>query len=57
MLWDTHMHTYFSSDSEAGIQEMIEAAITAGIDGVCFTDHMDVDYPYEVPQGFCYVLY
>ena len=54
MLWDTHMHTYFSSDSEAGIQEMIEAAITAGIDGVCFTDHMDVDYPYEVPQGFCF---
>ncbi len=56
MLWDTHMHTYFSSDSEAGIHEMIKAAKDAGLAGICFTDHMDIDYPCDKPQAFFFSL-
>lgn len=42
MLWDTHMHTHFSVDSEADSLEMIHASIRAGVDGICFTDHLDL---------------
>ncbi|MCI8682999.1 MAG: histidinol-phosphatase HisJ family protein [Lachnospiraceae bacterium] len=44
MLWDTHMHTHFSTDSQAKPEEMIQASIRAGVDGICFTDHLDLDY-------------
>ena len=44
MLWDTHMHTHFSGDSEADTYEMVRASIDAGVDGICFTDHLDMDY-------------
>ena len=44
MLWDTHMHCYFSGDSESSPQDMIESAIQKGLSGICFTDHQDVDY-------------
>lgn len=45
MLWDMHMHTYFSGDSEAAPESMITAAKNKGLSGLCFTDHMDIDYP------------
>lgn len=45
MLHDTHMHTHHSGDSEAEIEEMIKAAISKGLAGICFTDHFDYDYP------------
>lgn len=44
---DFHMHTAFSSDSEAPVEKMLDAAIRKGMDTVCITDHMDVDYPAE----------
>ena len=44
MLWDTHMHTHFSTDSQADACEMICSAMGAGVDGICFTDHLDIDY-------------
>ena len=44
MLWDTHMHSHFSTDSQADTRKMIQASRTAGVDGICFTDHLDVDY-------------
>lgn len=47
MLWDTHMHCYFSGDSESSPRSMIESAITKGLSGICFTDHQDVDYRKE----------
>lgn len=46
-LWDTHMHCYFSGDSEAAPNDMILAAIKKGISGICFTDHLDYDYKEE----------
>lgn len=51
MLWDTHMHTHFSGDSDANAYEMAQAAITARMEGICFTDHLDIDYP-ENPGRF-----
>lgn len=51
MLWDTHMHTHFSGDCKATPESMIEAARNIGLGGLCFTDHLDLDYPKE-PELF-----
>ena len=51
MLWDTHMHTHFSGDSDAAPESMIQAAREKGLCGICFTDHLDLDYPKE-PELF-----
>ena len=45
MLWDTHMHSQYSGDSETPQDAMIQAAIQKNLDGICFTDHLDIDYP------------
>lgn len=45
MLWDTHMHTHFSGDSDAEPREMIHTASQKGLCGICITDHLDIDYP------------
>lgn len=44
-LADTHTHTKFSSDSKAEPREMLAAAKAAGLSALCFTDHMDLDFP------------
>ena len=45
ILWDCHMHSSFSADSEAPMETMIQQAIARGLDGICFTEHLDPDYP------------
>lgn len=45
MFWDTHLHTSFSGDSDAAPDSMINMAMSLGLDGICITDHMDMDYP------------
>lgn len=42
---DFHMHSEFSSDSDTPMEEMIQKAIQLGLKQICFTDHMDFDYP------------
>ena len=42
---DCHIHTEFSADSETKITDQVERAIELGLDHICFTDHMDMDYP------------
>lgn len=42
---DYHMHTHFSTDSEAKPEEHILTAIQKGLDEICFTDHKDFYYP------------
>ena len=44
MLWDTHLHTYFSGDCQALPEDMVQSAQQKGLSGICFTDHMDYDY-------------
>ena len=51
MLWDTHMHTDFSGDSNASPKAMADQAQKLGLDGICVTDHLDYDYPKE-PELF-----
>jgi histidinol-phosphatase (PHP family) len=46
------MHCYFSGDSEADPEEMIGAAQAAGLSGICFTDHLDYDFPSDPPDAF-----
>ena len=45
MLWDTHMHSLYSGDCDAPQEEMIRAAKNRRLSGICFTDHLDLDYP------------
>lgn len=50
---DFHMHTNFSTDSDALPEQMIEAAIKQGLHTICITDHQDVDFPEHIsPTGF-----
>ena len=45
ILCDFHMHSEFSSDSDTPMEDMIHQAIQLGLKRICFTDHMDFDYP------------
>lgn len=45
MFWDVHMHCSFSGDSDSSPESMAEAAISKRLRGICFTDHLDYDYP------------
>lgn len=51
---DYHVHSRFSSDSTAPMEEMVEKAISLGMNKICFTDHMDYDFPdsYGLPFVF-----
>ena len=44
---DFHLHSNFSSDSDTPMEDMIQAAIKRGLKTICFTEHMDLDYPEE----------
>lgn len=50
-LYDMHMHTHFSGDSEASPFAMAQRACDIGLAGICFTDHLDIDYK-ETPGLF-----
>lgn len=41
---DFHLHTDFSTDSDTPMERMIEQGIQLGLDILCFTDHIDLDY-------------
>ena len=45
ILWDCHMHSEFSADSGTPAEDMIRQAIMLGLKGICFTEHLDPDYP------------
>lgn len=47
---DFHLHTSFSSDSEAPMASMIEQGISAGLSYLCITEHMDKDYVRRAPM-------
>lgn len=47
MIWDSHMHCFFSGDSDTNPEDMIKAAQKKGLAGICFTDHLDYDYKEE----------
>ena len=51
---DYHTHTSFSGDSDVPMAEMVAKAINIGLDTLCFTEHMDIDYPVteDTPADF-----
>jgi histidinol-phosphatase (PHP family) len=44
---DFHLHSAFSADSEAPMEKQVQAALKAGLSAICFTEHIDLDWPYE----------
>jgi histidinol-phosphatase (PHP family) len=42
---DYHLHSSHSGDSEAPMEEVIQRAIALGLDRICFTEHMDMNFP------------
>ena len=40
ILWDCHMHSSFSADSDTSMEDMIREAICRGLTGICFTEHL-----------------
>lgn len=46
-MYDFHMHSSFSADCEAPMEDMIQEAIKKGLKEIAFTEHLDVDYPDE----------
>jgi histidinol-phosphatase (PHP family) len=44
-MFDYHVHTHFSSDCTVEMEDYIQPAIQRGLKGLCFTDHVDMDYP------------
>lgn len=42
---DYHLHTSHSSDSDEPMENMILKAIDLGLNQICFTEHMDMDFP------------
>ncbi|MBE6618457.1 MAG: histidinol-phosphatase HisJ family protein [Ruminococcaceae bacterium] len=54
-MYDYHMHSCVSFDSEATPEEMVRAAESAGLSEICFTDHYDFNdltgeaaYPFTI---------
>src|SRR5690625_2336594 len=44
-MFDYHMHSNFSADCNTPMEETIESAIKKGLTEICFTEHIDYDYP------------
>lgn len=44
-MFDYHIHSYFSADCTTEMEKTIEQAIKVGLKEICFTDHIDYDYP------------
>lgn len=44
-MFDYHMHSNFSADCKTPMKDTVEAALQKGIKEICFTEHIDYDYP------------
>lgn len=45
IMYDYHLHTRYSMDSNAAVESMIQAAIDKGIKEIAVTDHIDYEFP------------
>lgn len=43
MIYDCHLHTCFSGDSDTPVRQQVQRAITLGMEEMCITDHHDYD--------------
>src|SRR5690625_3822176 len=44
-MFDYHIHSNFSADCKTPMEQTIEEAIKRGLRKICFTEHIDIDYP------------
>lgn len=57
-LYDCHVHSTYSPDSRVSPEEVCRAAVSRGLTGVCFTDHVEfapgdrVPSPAEIEEWF-----
>ena len=42
---DFHLHSHFSGDCQEPMENMIQKGIELGLTHMCFTEHMDMDFP------------
>ncbi|WP_242839519.1 histidinol-phosphatase HisJ family protein [Butyrivibrio sp. NC2002] len=42
---DYHIHSHHSGDCDSPMKDVIEAAVSRKLPAMCFTEHMDMDYP------------
>lgn len=56
MFIDYHVHSSYSDDSEYPMEQIVEDAVEAGIDELCFTDHVDygIKRDWDDPLGIEY---
>ncbi len=47
ILCDYHVHSTFSGDAKGSMKEMIDSAVSKGLKKICFTEHMDKQFPYR----------
>lgn len=50
-MFDYHVHSSFSGDSPAPDRVQIMAASYYGLKELCFTNHLDIDFPYAKESG------
>ena len=51
ILADCHVHSEFSSDSDAPVVKMLEQAVHLGMPYFYLTDHHDIDFPVDAAGG------
>ncbi|MDS9473030.1 histidinol-phosphatase HisJ family protein [Sporosarcina pasteurii] len=44
-MFDFHMHSDFSADCNVSMEEMVVGSINKGLKEICFTEHIDYEYP------------
>lgn len=56
MFIDYHVHSSYSDDSEYPMEQIVEDAVEAGIEELCFTDHVDygIKRDWDDPLGIEY---
>ena len=54
--YDMHVHSNVSLDSNTPMADSIERALSLGLKGICFTDHLNLVYPEftDKPDPNCY---
>lgn len=53
---DFHLHSSFSGDSKTPMEAMIQQAVALGLSELCFTEHMDMDFPYTKEATYTFDL-
>ena len=49
---DYHIHSQYSADSEQTLEAICEKAVQADLSEIAITDHIDIDYPYDLDLSF-----